>query len=499
MATTITQKPNLLSAVNTPLIYILTEDTPATYNGFKFRYVLKVEVNGTEIAILKIHKNQQNVGIFNISHILKSYVETQLVNQNDTSYSIHTLGIQQTAKPFGQNAEQLAKVTVKAFTEVATSATTAPVLSSQQASSDSFFIPATTPFTKTATNVGGLDIINVADASFNNFPLALFMNSTVSPDTNSFLTNAPTVQFVRGSDTSADNLDELTLCFKQGDSGAGILGQGTKIEHIAIQYYNSADALIAGTTGSATTHFLPNTITSGGATAAQSTTVDKAILYFGCGTKNLQTQSTANVIDSESATVTGVNARPSNFSNWTYYKIFGCTSASTSNRCTKEYKFYRYGASRTGIDDRHQSCTRFDNIRLAWRNRLGAWDYMNFRGKSTESLDIKSEEIERVVGNWDSATSNTFNYNNWDRGRETLFTKAQKKLTINSDNLNEDESEWLQELFTSVNVQILRDDNVEIPVIITNKSYTKKTSVNNKIKIQYTINLEHANIERTNS
>ena len=85
MATTITQKPNLLSAVNTPLIYILTEDNPDTYNGFKFRYVLKVEVNGTEIAILKIHKNQQNVGIFNISHILKSYVETQLVNQNDTS------------------------------------------------------------------------------------------------------------------------------------------------------------------------------------------------------------------------------------------------------------------------------------------------------------------------------------------------------------------------------------------------------------------------------
>ncbi len=96
MATTITQKPNLLSAVNTPLIYILTEDTPATYNGFKFRYVLKVEVNGVEIQVLKIHKNQQNVGIFDLSHILKSHCETQLVNQNDTSYSIHTLGIQDT-------------------------------------------------------------------------------------------------------------------------------------------------------------------------------------------------------------------------------------------------------------------------------------------------------------------------------------------------------------------------------------------------------------------
>ena len=159
MATTITQKPNLLSAVNTPLIYILTESSSTVYNGFKFRYVLKVEVNGVEIQVLKIHKNQQNVGIFDLSHILKAHCETQLVNQNDTSYSIHTLGIQQTAKPFSQNAGQLAKVTVKAFYEVATSATDDPALSSQQASADSFFIPATTPFTKTETNVGGLDIL----------------------------------------------------------------------------------------------------------------------------------------------------------------------------------------------------------------------------------------------------------------------------------------------------------------------------------------------------
>ena len=119
MATTITQKPNLLSAVNTPMIYILKESASGTYNGFKFRYVLKVEVDGTEIAVIKIHKNQSNVGVFDISHILKTYVETQLVNQNNTAYSIHSLGIIETGKPFSQNRGQCAKVEVKAFTEVA--------------------------------------------------------------------------------------------------------------------------------------------------------------------------------------------------------------------------------------------------------------------------------------------------------------------------------------------------------------------------------------------
>tara|TARA_R100001015_G_C4613840_1_gene169587 strand:- start:192 stop:1631 length:1440 start_codon:yes stop_codon:yes gene_type:complete len=479
MATTITQKPNLLSAVNTPLIYILTESSSSTYNGFKFRYVLKVEVDGVEIQVLKIHKNQQNVGIFDLSHILKAHCETQLVNQNDTSYSIHTLGIQQSAKPFSQNSGQLAKVTVKAFTEVATSATDDPTLSSQQDSADSYFIPATTPFTKTATNVGGLDIINVADASFNNFPLALFMNSTSSEDTHSFFTNAPTVQFVRGSSTSADNLDELTICFKQNGT---LINQGADLDYIFVEYYDSSGSII----GSAIDFH--NTNSNGGSLESETNTVGESLLYFGCGTKNLETQ-----------TVSGKTAaRPSNVADWAYYAIFGSTSNSTSNRCTKKYYFYRYGSGAT-VDDRHQSCTRFNNVRLAWRNRLGAWDYMNFRGKSKESVSIKSEEMSRVVGNWDSATSNTFNYNNWDRGRETLFTEAQRKLTINSDFLNEDEALWLEELFTSVNVQILEDGGIVKPVIITDKLYTKKTSVNDKIKIQYTIKLEYANKVRTNS
>jgi hypothetical protein len=498
MATTITQKPNLLSAVNTPMIYILKESSSTIYNGFKFRYVLKVEVNGTEKAVIKIHKNQQNVGVFDISHILKTYVSTQLTNLNNESYSIHSVGIQETAKPFSQNDGQCTKVEVKAFYEVATSATTAPVLSSQQAAATSYYIPATTPFTKTASNVGGLDIINVADSSFNNFPLTYFMNSVSDEDNHSFLTNAPTVQFVRGSSTSADNLDQLTICFKQG-GGASLITQGDKIDYIAIEYFDSTDTVIAGTTGSSNIHFFVNENANGGANATQSTDVKQAILYFGCGTKNIETQ-TDDVLDSSEASVSGANARPSNFSNWAYYRIYGASKSNPSFRTTKYYYFYRYGASRTGIDDRHQSCTRYDNIRLAWRNRLGAWDYMNFRGKSTKTLSIENNDMESVAGNWDTATENTFNYNNWDRGKKTLFKTATRKIQINSDLLNEDEAVWLEELFTSDNVQILDDDYTIIyPVVITDKAYTTKTSVNDKVQIQYTINLEYANKVRTNS
>jgi len=491
MATTIEQKPNLLSAVNTPMIYMLKESDPLEYNGFKFRYVLKIEVNGTEIAVIKIHKNQENVGVFNISHILKSYVETQLTNTSYTTAteSIHTLGIFQTNKPFGQNDNQMAEVVANAYYEVASSATNAPELSSLQATSTSYFIPATTPYTKTATNVGGLDINGI------NFPLAFFMNSDSDEDNHKFFTNAPTEQFVRGSSTSADNIDELTVCFKQGNNSstpASLITQGDKLDYMAVQYFDSENNAINGTVGGNDTYFFANTTTNGGAAANQSDTVGKSLLYFGCGTKNLETQTR----DAE--------ARPSNHTDWSYYRVFGCTSNDVTDRVTKYYHFFRYGsiadASVTRVDDRHQSCTRYDNVRLAWRNRLGAWDYMNFRGKSVETVDIKSENMARVVGNWDTVTENdNFNYNNWDRGKETLYTTANRKLKINSDWLNEEEAIWLEELFTSVNVQILDDAGVIYPVIITNKTYTKKTSVNDKIKIQYTVNLEYANETRTNS
>ena len=242
---------------------------------------------------------------------------------------------------------------------------------------------------------------------------------------------------------------------------------------MAIEYYNKTGGQIGST------KYFTNDVASGGKATADN--VKNSLLYFGCGTYNLESQ------------VDEADNQPSEFTDWAYYVIYGADGS--GNQETDKYYFYRYGSGAT-VDDRHQSCTRYDNIRLAWRNRLGAWDYMNFRGKSIESVDITSEEMESVPGTWNSAT---FNYENTDRGKQTLFTEAKRKLTINSDWLNEDEGAWLEELFTSTNVQILADSNIVYPVVITNKNYIKKTSVNDKIKIQYTVNLEYANKVRTNS
>ena len=474
MAYTIEQKPNQLAGANSPMVFVL-KDT-SNYTATKFRYIAQVYISTTdastwvEKAKIKIYKNDANVGIVDVHKIVRSYLETQeknIGNQESIAGSIHSIGITDTSNSFSQGGSltfgtyNLVGVKLVGGYEKSTSATTAPSETLNQANTIIYSIPASTPYTDTGTNVGGLDIDGT------NNPLTNYIPSGA---TKKFLTNSPKVQFVRGSSTAGDNVDELTVAFIND----GLVTDGDVLGRIYIQYFNSSGVQIGSDK-----YFVNDTASGGKATADD---VKNSLLYFGCGTANLQNQ------------VDNADAQPSDFTDWAYYRIYG-TSADGSTQETDYYYFYRYGSG-ASVDDRHQSCTRFDNIRLAWRNRLGTWDYMNFRGKSKETVDIKRSESASVPGTWDSAT---FTYDNWDRGKNTLYTEATRKLTINSDWLNPDEGAWLEELFTATNVQILGDSNVVYPVILTDRKYTKKTSVNNKIKIQYTINLEYANKVRTNS
>ena len=474
MAFTIEQKPNQLAGANNPMMFVLKESTNII-NDAKFKYVAKVYKSTTNastwslLTTIKVPKNNAGVGIIDIHKIVRTSLETQLKdvgNQESIDGSIHSVGKNDTSNIYSQNTSQVVGIKVEGGYEKATSQTTAPVVTLPSGGVDGaseiiYSIPATTPFTDTGTNEGGLDIDGT------NNPMTKYIPQSIVKQ---FLTNAPIYQFVRGGNSSSDNVDELTLAFIQD----GLITDGAPIEKINVSYYLADGSLINSVD-------ISNVTGVGGKASADD--VKNSLIYFGAGTYNLQNFNNG-----------GTNLqRPSNNTNWAYYTIKG--QATSGGVRTKTYYFYRYGAGITGVEDRHQSCNKYDNIRLAWRNRLGCWDYMNFRGKSMESIDIKSEEMERVVGSWNSAT---FTYENFDRGRETLFTEAQRKLVVNTDWLNEDEAVWLEECFTSTMVEIV-GSTYSIPVIITDKSYTKKTSLNNKVKIQYTINVEYANTIRTNS
>jgi hypothetical protein len=474
MAYTIEQKPNQLAGANSPMVYVLKESDGAITGANKFRYIAQVYISTTdsstwvEKAKIKIHKNQAGVGIVDIHKIVRTYLETQtaisieapsgtFTERTGKTGNIHNTGL--VDEVFSSNTSQLVGVKLVGGYEKSTSATTSPTETLDQANTIIYAIPATTPFTQTAANVGGLDI----DGSNN--PLTNYIPSSSSKK---FLTNAPTVQFVRGGDDADDNLDYATIGFIQD----GLVTDGDPIVRIYVSYHQADGTTID-------THYFVNELAGGGIATADD--VRNSLLYFGCGTRNLEIQSD------------DTDARPSNNDGWVYYRVWGANGTGVQE--TQYYYFYKYGAN-AGVNNRHQSCTRYNNIRLAWVNRLGCWDYMNFRGKSVESVDVKRSERGAVVGTWNSST---FNYQNQDGGRKVTFTEAKRKLIVNSDWLNEDEGAWLEELFTSDQVQQVNDVGIAYPVILTNKSYIKKTSVNNRIKIQYKVTLEYANSIKTNS
>jgi hypothetical protein len=477
MAYTQQQLPNQLVATNNPIVFTVYDDTnPQSASVYKYRYICKVFINGASNpnAVIKIYPNSSNYGVFDISEIVRTYIETQeknVGNQESINGSIHSIGISEATNLYSQNTSQLAKIVVSFFYESSSAATTAPSVTDPSVTATIYAIEGGLQFEDGIDIDSGSAQVSAGNLTANR----LLWNYIPSSNSKNFLTNSPKVQFVKGSSTAGDNVDELTVAFIND----GLVTDGDSVVKMALLYYNSSGVQIGST------QFFTNNTTNGGKATADD--VKNSLLYFGCGTANLQ-NSTITPDGGSSG-----DAKPSNFSNWAYYVIYGADGS--GNQETDKYYFYRYGSG-ASVDDRHQSCTRFDNVRLAWRNRLGAWDYMNFRGKSIESVDITSNEVNKVAGSWDSTV---FDTNDWDRGRSKLYTEATRKLTINSDWLNADEGAWLEELFTSTNVQILGGSNVVYPVILTDKRYTKKTSVNNKVKIQYTIKLEYANKVNTNS
>jgi len=262
MAYTIEQKPNQLAAANSPMIFVLKDTT--NFAATKFRYIAQVFINGVEKAKLKIHKNSSNVGIIDIHKIVRTFLDTQENNVGNVlldtiSGSIHSIGISDTSNSYSQNTNQLLKIELKAGFEKSTSITTAPTETLNEANTTIYSIPATTPFIKTASNVGGLDIDGTNNPLTNYIP---------SGSTKKFLTNSPRIQFVRGGNTAAENIDELTIAFIQD----GLVTDGDPIVKMAIEYYNKTGGQIGST------KYFTNDVASGGKATADN--VKNSLLYF---------------------------------------------------------------------------------------------------------------------------------------------------------------------------------------------------------------------------
>ncbi len=122
------------------------------------------------------------------------------------------------------------------------------------------------------------------------------------------------------------------------------------------------------------------------------------------------------------------------------------------------------------------SCSKYDDYRIHFLNKLGGFDSFTFNKLSRINEDIERKQYKKIYG----STTGRWSINTYERGAINYNTSIKDKITLNSDWITEAEATWLEQLVASP--EIYWDNNDELWAInITNTSYEKRKTVNDKI------------------
>lgn len=97
------------------------------------------------------------------------------------------------------------------------------------------------------------------------------------------------------------------------------------------------------------------------------------------------------------------------------------------------------------------ACTNHSVYQIYFKNKLGGYDVFDFTKASQISADIKRNNYQKVMGNFKSGSSYT--YNDSDRFETNFNTEYTETIKLYSDWITENESVWLQELLTSPDIR----------------------------------------------
>jgi hypothetical protein len=152
--------------------------------------------------------------------------------------------------------------------------------------------------------------------------------------------------------------------------------------------------------------------------------------------------------------------------DWDFYTIEAYAGASIVSKT-----YYFINAEKFAQFD-----CRYDNVRLAWVNSRGGWDYYNFIKKNEVTNQIERKQFKRVLFN---GTSNIFT--RYDRQLYDRANVVTRTLSITSDWVQEDEFIFLRSLMVSNQVHIVNSDGTHIPVSMDENNYLERKERNNKL------------------
>lgn len=129
---------------------------------------------------------------------------------------------------------------------------------------------------------------------------------------------------------------------------------------------------------------------------------------------------------------------------------------------------------------------RYEPVHIAFLNSLGQFDYYCFTLASRTNVNVDRKTYQKIL---------MPNYTVGQRGSTVYDMNASKSIKVQSNYMNQEESNWMEELLISKEVYEL-DGSTYIPIVITTNSSEIKKVVNDKM-VYYEFDYVYANKIRT--
>ena len=298
-----------------------------------------------------------------------------------------------------------------------------------------------------------------------------------------FISKAPLTQYARLKDYGTVAMFNR-LSNSEFDFETAPLGINNAIGKIRIKLYNASNVQLGSDID------ISNNPGNGGSQLAIYNDINKQyIMFFGVYPANLD-----GGYIKDNVSYGDWNTHKANVS---YYTVQALDN--TNNGLTQAYTINIICDSGKG----------YEPIRLTWLNEFGTWDYYTFNQKSIKSLSTNKTSYTQLRGTWNESKYAQYGY---DGGKKNFTMNTTERIKINTDFLNDSESEWIESMMNSPEVYIINDFSFDQytsssftsgivnkyvePIIVTTSSFTRKTVANDKL-IQYTFELERNKTQQT--
>ena len=250
-------------------------------------------------------------------------------------------------------------------------------------------------------------------------------------------------------------------------------------EVIRIRYYDGADA-----SGSVLGNITYKNVSANGGAYLSTIDTEFFYLFFGVGLENLQKLviDGTNVAGTLPDSVAGGRDAIKSFT-----LFFEENGGATITSITYMFNVVNY-------------CAEYDQSRLSYMNRFGAWEYITLNKERTDELNVKKEYVTTPITTQDNSSLLAFLPNAIDmaypldvakQGKSTTSVSSAITTTMFTDYLNESEVEQIKDLMMSPQIHLLDGENAKALILETSSMKLKREK--NRGLYQYELKFKFAN------